>query len=331
MTKQPADQNVEMEDRRRLEIFAVAAIVVITAFYARAEYVPTWSDRHLAEAADTWGLPVENAGPWFSAWTLGDGQAFAIIASDPLGLEFGQVLRDPGYRFARAGYSWLTWMVTAGQHQLIPYGLAVVGGLALLATLVTAIVLRERLGPSAWFIVLNPALYLGFAGDTTEPLAILLLSIALASNSPWAGAAVGVTRPDYLLATMGKWKAMSGGVIAAVVIGLYALWKFGVDSLLPDVDLITLPFGGYITHPSIAGWLLAALALVTAAIGVRHRNWTWVAAGLFVICFAPVVIEDPVNAWRAAGMLPVLWAFGPRPEQAQRSAVSDVSSLPASA
>ncbi|MGH8873123.1 MAG: hypothetical protein ACRDWS_14265 [Acidimicrobiia bacterium] len=322
-----------MDERRRrnIEIVAVVAVVILAAFYARAGYIPTWSERHLAEAAEKWDLPVANVGPWFSAWTLGDGQATAIIASDPLGYEFGEVLRDPGYRFARAGYSWLTWAVIGGQHHLIPYGMAIVGGLALVGVLITALVLQNRLGTQAWLLLLNPALYIGFAGDTAEPLAILFLTLAMASNSHWAGVALGVTRPDYLIAAFGRWRVLAAGLTASVVMAAYGIWRFGFDTLLPKVDLLALPFAGYLDQPSLAGWLLATAALGTLVVGIRNRDVVWVLAALFVVCFAPIVTVEPVNAWRAAGMLPVLWAFGPRPEQAQRSAASDMSPLAASA
>ncbi len=54
------------------------------------------------------------------------------------------------------------------------------------------------------------------------------------------------------------------------------------------------------------------------------RDWSWVIAGLFVLCFGPDVLGDPVNAWRVAGFLPVLWAFGTNyvPEKGAFSVVS---------
>ena len=292
-------------------------IVLLTAFYVRAEYIPPWADRNLEIAEEKWGLPVAEAGEWFSAWTLGDGQAFAVIAADPLGLEFGDELREPGYRFQRAGYSWLAWAASAGQPRLVPYALALVGALAVVGTLVLAISLRDRLGPSAWFLVLNPALYIGFAGDTAEPLAILLLGLTLASNSIWAAMALGVTRPDYLLAALGRWRPFLAGLVAAALLALYAIFRFGLEGVIPSGGRLGLPLVGYFQHPSVAGWSLALLAIGTGLIGIRHRNWTWVAVGLFVLCFSYDVLETPVNAWRAAGLMPVMWAFGPEVTRAQ--------------
>ncbi len=53
-----------------------------------------------------------------------------------------------------------------------------------------------------------------------------------------------------------------------------------------------------------------------------------VAPGLLVLSLSSrVVNEIPANAIRAAGMLPVLWAFGPRLERLQKSRVSSVAGV----
>jgi hypothetical protein len=73
--------------------------------------------------------------------------------------------------------------------------------------------------------------------------------------------------------------------------------------------------------------VLASAALGTIAIGVRSRNWTWIVVGVYILCFSQKVLLAPVNAWRAAGMLPVLWAFGPRPAQIQGIAEPEDSAV----
>jgi hypothetical protein len=317
-----------IRSEHRLEILVVSVIVLLAAFYVRAEYIPPWAERNLAVAEEKWGLPVSGVSPWFSAWTLGDGQAYAAIAADPLALELGDHLRGAGYRYQRAGYSWLTWVVSGGQRVAIPYALAAVGALAVIGTLMLAISLRTRLGPTAWFLVLNPALYIGFAGDTAEPMAILLLGMTLASNSVLAAVALGVTRPDYLIAVLGRWRPFLAGLGVAAILAIYVTVRFGLETMVPG-GALGLPFVNYIEKPSIAGWLLAALAVATGVIGLRYRNWTWVVVGLFVLCFSYDVLEEPVNAWRAAGLMPVLWAFGPRVVGTQR--VAEPEGSPAAA
>jgi hypothetical protein len=321
-----------MRREHRFEIVVVSLIVLATAFYVRAEYVPPWAERNLELAEEKWDLPVSDVDPWFSAWTLGDGQAYAVIASDPLGLDFGDELRDPGYRYQRAGYSWLVWAASVGQAGLIPYAMAAVGGLAVIGTLILAISLRERLGSAAWYLVLNPALYVGFAGDTAEPLAILFLGLALATSNPWAGVALGVTRPDYLLALLGRWRTFGYGVAAAALVAGYSIIRFGLDTLFPEgARLFGLPMAGYLESSSLIGWGLALLAMITLAVGVRFRNWTWAVVGLYVLCFSYTVLLDPVNAWRAAGLMPVFWAFGVRSTRIQGPSAPEESSVAAAA
>jgi hypothetical protein len=73
----------------------------------------------------------------------------------------------------------------------------------------------------------------------------------------------------------------------------------------------SVPFHAYFEHPASGGCCSPWPRSVTVAVGVRLRDWSWVLAGVFVLCFGLDVLRDPVNAWRAAGFLSVLWAFGP--------------------
>lgn len=162
---------------RRLEIILVVIIVVLGAFYARAAYIPTWAERHVEIAAEKLNLDVGEPPKWFSAWSLGDGQAYAVIAADPSGVKLGQEIKEPAYRFSRAGYSWLAAVFTLGNESWVPYGMALAGAASLIGILALAIALRGRLGWRSWLLIANPALYLGFAGDTSEPLGVLLLAL----------------------------------------------------------------------------------------------------------------------------------------------------------
>jgi hypothetical protein len=116
---------------------------------------------------------------------------------------------------------------------------------------------------------------------------------------------------------------------AALVVG-YAVIRFGFETLLPQgAKLFGVPLTGYLESPTLAGLALAVLALVTLVVGARHRNWTWVAVGVYILCFSYTVVLDPVNAWRAAGLMPVLWAFGPRPSRSQDVTEPEDSSVAA--
>lgn len=297
--------------RHRTEIILVAAIVVLIAFYARWEYKPFFFERHVNVFEERYGVEVGDPGPWFAAWALGDGQAYALIAADPSGKTMASGIDEAGYRFARAGHGWATWAASLGQNQLVPYALAGVGGLATVGVMVVAIRKRLRLGPRSWLMVANPALYIGFAGDTSEPLGILFLAIALGWGS-WLGAVLlGLSRPTFFVALWGRWKLLIAGVGAAAALALYSTIAFGWEAMVPAGGRLGLPGLAFIEHPSIWGILLALAAGGTIMAGVRNRDWAWVLAGVFVLCFGGDVLRDPVNAWRAAGHLPVIWAFGP--------------------
>jgi len=308
-----------MLSRHRLEVALVSAVVVLAAFWVRFEYIPPFPDRQIEVSESKYGFDVGEPSQWFSAWSVGDGQAYVMIALDPTGQKLADEIPEAGYRFARAGYGWAGFVVSLGRDTFVPQALAIVGALALLGVLVLAISLREKVGPRAWLLVLNPALYIGFAGDTSEPLGILLLLIALTSSSALAAGLVGMTRPTYLIALWGKWRALAIGVAAATVIALYGLIVFGASAMVPDAGRLGVPFLGYFLEPNLWSLVLVAAAVATVVIGYRTRDWAWVVAGVFVVCFGRLVVEDPVNSWRAAGFLPVLWALGPRYQPAGAS------------
>ena len=217
--------------------------------------------------------------------------------------------------------------MTLGKDKLVPYGLALVGAASLAGTLALAITLRDRIGWRSWLLITNPALYLGFAGDTSEPLAALMLALAMSSGSLWAAIALGVTRPTYLLALAGRWRLVVGGLGAAVALGMYSFWRFGLSGTTVGGGRIGFPLAAYFENPSVAGWLLGVLAVVTIVFGVRHRDWTWVAVGVFMLSFGSDVMPNPINAWRAAGLMPVIWAFGPGYRAPGLSRAGDVSPI----
>jgi hypothetical protein len=293
------------------ELLVVIAILVVVVFYVRWGAIPDSPEHHVARFEETYGVDVGDPGRWFSAWSLGDGQAYALVGIDPTGQTLADGIREAGYRFARAGYGWATWAVSLGKPELVPYALAIVGALSVVAVLGVAIRLRPSLGPRVWLIVFNPALFIGFAADTSEPMGILLLAVALAGGGWWSAVLLGVTRPTFLVAMWGRWKYLALGMGSTIALGVYSLLAFGSEAMIPSGGRLGVPLHAYIEQPSVLGLLLAVAAILTTAVGVRFRDWSWVLAGVFVLCFGLDVLRDPLNAWRAAGFLPVLWAFGP--------------------
>lgn len=297
--------------KHRLEIVLVVLIVLTVALYVRWDFIPVFPDRHVAGFEETYGVEVGDPGRWFSAWALGDGQAYALVGVDPTGQTLADGIREAGYRFARAGYGWATWATSLGQPDLVPYALAIVGAVSVLALLILAIRLRSVLGPRVWLVVFNPALFIGFAADTSEPMGIFLLAAALAGGGWWSAVLLGVTRPTFLVTMWGRWKQLALGIGSAAALGGYSLLAFGAEAMVPSGGRLGLPLHAYFEHPSVWGFLLALAAILTVSLGVRSRDWSWVLAGIFVLCFGMDVLRDPLNAWRAAGFLSVLWGFGP--------------------
>ena len=152
----------------------------------------------------------------------------------------------------------------------------------------------------------------------------------MASGSMWAAAALGITRPTYLLALLGRLGLFGVGVAATAVLGLYSLWRFELEYLVTHGDLFDLPFRDYFENPSWAGFLLAGLGLASIVVGAVNSDWTWVLVGVFVLSFGPGITLNPINAWRVGGMLPVLWAFGPGYETVRDVSVVEVSAMEAS-
>lgn len=295
---------------RRLEIVLATAVLLLGALWVRAIYVPSFADRHVAASEDRYHFDVGEPGDWFSAWSLGDGQAYVLIALDPSGHKLDEEVKISAYRFTRAGYGWAGWAFSLGKTEAVPYALALVGALAVIANLVLAVMLRSRMGPRAWLLILNPALYVGFAGDTSEPLGLLLLTLALGSASWVAAVLLGVTRPTYLVALWGRWRTFLPGVASAVLLVAYGILVLQPRVIAPEGGL-ALPFVAYFEQWSIWGVLLGIAALGTLAFGLRARDWAWVLGSALVLCFGVEVLANPVNAWRTAGFLPVMWAFGP--------------------
>ncbi|HEY6635485.1 MAG TPA: hypothetical protein VI141_07715, partial [Acidimicrobiia bacterium] len=142
-----------MSRPNRLEVLLVAVIVIVCAFYVRWSYIPSFSDRHVAASEARFDFDVGEPGPWLSAWSLGDGQAYVLIAIDPTGEKLAAEVPEAGYRFSRAAFGWLGWALSVGQDALIPYSLLIVGLLSVVGLLAAAASLRPSLGTRAWLIL----------------------------------------------------------------------------------------------------------------------------------------------------------------------------------
>jgi hypothetical protein len=301
---------ISVDDPPGREAWVVGIGLVLIALVYRYSWIPGSWETLLRDIETSIGLPVSGVGRWFSAWAAGDGQAFAVIAVDPLGLDQGWVLMDPAYRYGRAGFGWLAWAASLGQHAWVPYGMATVGAVSVAVLFFLAQRLHPLLGMRSWLMVLNPAVFIAFAGDTAESLAMLALAWSLASGQAWASAALGTIRPTFGVALIGRWRMFIWAAAAAVIFGGLWILRFGFDWGQYGGRLGP-PLVGYFDDLSLQSALLGAFAVLTLVRGLRHRDWAWMASAVFILCFREDVLGAGHNAWRAAGMLFVLWAFGP--------------------
>lgn len=296
--------------RRLLEMVLVAVVVMVLAAGARYAIAGPDDLTDLRRLEQGTGLDMGPESAWFATGLNGDGAAFAIMAADPLGRDVGKSIKFPAFRYSRAGFSWAAAAVVLGDEGLVLLGLSLVGLISIGLVASLGVRLYEERGVWAWALIVNPALYLGFVSDTAEPLAVFLLATSLMGSRWWGPVALAVVRPSYLVGIAGRWKHFLLGLGVAGVARLFWVFWFD-DSLTAGLWALGLPLRGVMESPSPLGFLVVGAGLVTLVVGGVRRDWSWIASGLLVASLSVEVLRDPINAVRAAGMLPVLWAFGP--------------------
>ncbi len=161
--------------------------------------------RFVAPAGLPRGIPVS---PTYGY----DGQFFYRLALNPLNLHhtaYG-ITMDRPYRYMRIGYPVLTWLVSLGQHWLVPVMLVAVNIAAIGAMGYLGAVFARQGGRHAAWGLLLPA-YFGIitslARDTAEPLAAVCLLgglLAIRARRPVLAAALlgygALTRETVMVA-----------------------------------------------------------------------------------------------------------------------------------
>jgi hypothetical protein len=294
------------DDRVRRGLF-IALLSVIAVLVVRYSVSSPTDQLHY----EKWDADFGSWPDIFYTGAGGDGEVFAVLASDPFGSGQTQFIFHIVYRYSRIGFSWAAWALSFGDETLVLPALVVIGLLAVGGVGFASGFLRERLGWRSWILVLNPALYIGSIGDTAEPLAILLLLFTMVGTGTFAAVALATTRPDYVVALFGRWKLVLIAGFTALIVGITAVAIFDAPLLDSPPGVFSPPFVAYFVEPSIAGFLVLGAGLATGVVGVMRRNFAWVGSGLLVLVLGTGVTRDPINAVRVAGLLPVLWAFGP--------------------
>lgn len=306
-------------DHRIRDGLAVALLAVVAALTFRLAITNADDHLHYAVVEDLTGLDFGTWPEIFYSGGGGDGEVFAVLAADPFGEGPSQLIPSVVYRFSRIGFSLFAWAASFGNEAwvlpaLFAVGLASVGAVGFLTGFS-----RARLGWRAWFLLINPAIFIGFNGDTAEPLAVLLLAGCLLGGGIWASMILGLTRPTYAVSLAGRWRLVAAAIFAFVVVRIAGAVLFPDPITDTPAGLFEIPLAGYIAEPSIIGLSVLGAGLLTFVVGATRRDLGWLAAGALVLVFGGAILEAPLNAVRAAGMLPVLWAFGPNWRPSEKS------------
>ena len=272
--------------------------------------------------------------PFFLKWTRGDGQVYAVIAVDPLLEGPARRLREPDYRFSRAGYSYLARLVVGGEVDLVPIGLLVVNSVALFLYGALAGRLAPAYGRRALVLLANPALYIAIAGDTSEAVGLLLVTYALTTEQTrragFASAVAATVRPD--LTTLLPAARNNGWRLTALALSVAATMR-AIPIVLFDLPwsgaagTITWPLLGYldvvkeVDALSRVGLLFfLATGLASIAVGIRRLTpdrWAFLATGGLGVVVSASVLSAPVNYVRAGAGLVVLWVLRAGPAGVQ--------------
>jgi len=277
--------------RGRWIAFACVAIALaINAVAVSATIAPfAWSPTALVHMGSTEPLaPIAlKADPGFrfvSPAAHYDGVYYYAIARDPLALhELHPLIDRPGYRYGHPGFGWLAWAVSLGQTGRVPDALLAINLAAVAVAAFVASVLAQAYGWSQWgglVVAFNPGIVYSVTADTSEPLALALIALAILAwtRRRWFAAGValvaGCLTKEPLLAVpvgLAAWElielvrgARPRDLLAratALLVGpvFFALWwtylhaDFGHLPSSEARDLTSSPFKGWLDSFRIAG------------------------------------------------------------------------------
>ena len=205
-----------------------------------------------------------------------DGQFFFYLAHDPLlrADDPYTFIDRPAYRYGRALYPALAWMMSLGQPETVPWALLAVNLLAgLVGTLASVAVLRS-LGANRWLALgfaFSPAVIIGLIADLAEPTAFALIAVGLALHLRARHRAAGLA---LALATLAR-----------------------------EVSLL-VPLG-FALHAAIRrAWREAAAYALPMAIPAAWHLWVWLKLGSLPMLQSPANFGPPfAGALYRAGLL----------------------------
>jgi len=233
----------------------VASFIVVGSAHVRGR-IPT-------------GVPIRSGQGY-------DGQFYYRMALGPLNFSRTAlgIRMDTLSRFERISYPAVSWLVGAGQSQVIPWSLLLVNviGLASLGAL-GAVMARDARRHSCWGLLLPG--YFGFVWVLSRDLAEIVTATFVVAG------VMAVRRNRYVLAAAAFSAAVLSRETALLVIALLALEgpvcslraRLGARGAGPGPPLAPLS-GGPRATPACA-WLVPAAAFVGWQLAVRAATGSW--------------------------------------------------------
>jgi hypothetical protein len=206
-----------------------------------------------------------------------DGVYYYAVARDPLARGDAHTFIDQSpYRYGHAGYGWLAWLLSFGNALAIPLALVVLGLVGMTTSAVVVSRIAMELGWTPWaglFAAFSPGLITGVIADTTEPIGVAAVALAvlfwMRGRLRWSVvfliAACLIKEPYVLVpAALAVWESvlwlrgrrpdrlLQRGLALGAGPVLFACWytylrfNFGIWSFQASVGLFSPPVTGWV-------------------------------------------------------------------------------------
>lgn len=293
-----------------------------------------------------------------------DGVYFYAIARDPLARgEAHHLIDRAAYRYGHAGYGWLAWLASGGRAPAVPAALLGLGLAGAAVAAAAASLLSRELGWSGWgglLVALNPGIVYATTVDTSEPVGLAVLALALVAwlrakhgrAGAWLVAACLMKEPFLLVpAGLAVWEgiewargrrgpdvgrrlaALAAGPVAFGIWYLYLRGRFGVWPFTQEArDFLTAPFAGWVETFRLAAGLgvqgFDRMQLGTASVPLLAAIGGALALGA-VRAVRPRTPIDPVFLLLALLMFCLNWLALLYPKDLIRELAAPLALLPA--
>jgi hypothetical protein len=289
--------------------FIVGTLVGIAVMWAQASSLGGWSALINVGTNSPFRPVIEAEFNELQTVAVGnDGQITYIIARDPLGQQYTDLVPQPSLRWRRLVFPAVGGLFGALQGEALLWSLIAWSAAALGVASAAFRMVLDRIGASPWAmlgVLGNPGVWLGLQIMTPDPLGLAFgiagLALALHGRDRPAILALvlaAMTKEPYLLfaAALGAWRFFSGergrglklfGVPALAFIAWSAVMSLVIDGPAWESGNIAPPFVGLVRAASY--WpdfparenLLTGIAIgmiilaITAALLTRDRFLQW--------------------------------------------------------